>query len=45
MCIRKDIVIGIKFIYGLFGCKTRGSCVHNITAEKLGNFSCMSHYI
>ena len=34
MCVGKGIVIGIKFIFGSFGCKTRDSCVYNKTAEK-----------
>ena len=28
-CIGKDIVIRINLIFGLFGHKTRGSCVYN----------------
>ena len=39
ICIGKGIVIGIKFIFGLFGYKTRGSCVYNKTAEEQGSFS------
>ena len=38
MCVGKGIVIEKKFIFGLFGYKTRGSCVYNVTAEKQGNF-------
>ena len=29
ICIGKGIVIGMKFIFGLFGYKTKGSCVYN----------------
>ena len=29
LCIGKGIVIGIYLIFGLFGHKTRGSCVYN----------------
>ena len=39
ICIGKGIVIGINLIFGLFGYKTRGSCVYNKTAEKQGSFS------
>ena len=34
ICIGKGMVIGNKFIFGLVGYKTRGSCVYNKTAEK-----------
>ena len=34
ICIGKGIVIGINLILGLFGCKTRSSCVDDKTAEK-----------
>ena len=34
ICIGNGVVIGIEFIFGLFGAKTRGSCVYNKTAEK-----------
>ena len=32
--IGQGIVIEINFVFGLFGCKTRRSCVCNKTAEK-----------
>ena len=32
-------MLGIKFIFGLFRWKTRGSCVYKETAEKSGSFS------
>ena len=38
-CVGLGTVIGIKFIFGIFGCKTRGSCMHDETAEKQGSFS------
>ena len=34
----KGTVIGIKFMFGLFGCKTTISCVHNETAKKTRKF-------
>ena len=39
MYLGKGIVIGMKLTFGLFGCKTRSSCVHNKTAKKQGGFS------
>ena len=39
ICEGKGIVIGIKFIFGLFGCKTVTDSVYNKTAEKQGSFS------
>ena len=36
MCVGKGIMIGIKLIFGLFGCKTRGGHVYNKTTEKFG---------
>ena len=39
ICAREGIVIGIWFIFGLFGWKTRGSCVYNKTAEKQESFT------
>ena len=39
ICIGKGIVIGIDSIFGLFGHKTRSSCIDNKTAEKYGSFS------
>ena len=38
ICIGEGIVIGIKFVLGLFGCKTRTSFVYNKTAETQGSF-------
>ena len=32
--VDKVVVIEMKFTFGLFGCKTRSSCVHNKTAKK-----------
>ena len=32
--IGKGIVIGTKFIVGIFGYRTSGSCEYNETAEK-----------
>ena len=28
-CVEKDVVVGIEFIFGLFGCKTIGNCVYS----------------
>ena len=39
ICVGKDIVVGIKLVFGLVGYKTGGSCVYNKTAEKQGSFS------
>ena len=39
MCVGKGIVIGIKFIFGSFGCKTTGNRGHNKITEKQGSFS------
>ena len=42
--VGKDVVIGIRFTFGLFGWKVIGSCVYNKTAEKqrstIGNIAC-----
>ena len=38
ICIGKGIVIGINLKFGLYQCKTKGSCVYNKTAEKKGSF-------
>ena len=34
ICLGKGILIVINLIFGLFRCKTMGSCVYNKTAEK-----------
>ena len=34
LCIRKGIVIGMNLIFGLIGCKTRGSCLDDETEGK-----------
>ena len=39
MCVGKVIVIGMKIIFGLFGCTTMSNCVYNKTAEKQRSFS------
>ena len=39
ICVGKGIVIGMRFIFGLFGYKTEVSCVYNKIAEKRGSFS------
>ena len=47
-CVGKGIVIGMNLTFGLFRCKTMGSCVYNETAEKKKNFLqfyCVRHYI
>ena len=38
ICVAKSIVVGICLKFGLFKCKTRGSCVYNKTTEKKGSF-------
>ena len=39
MCVEEGIVIGMKFIFELFGCKTMCTCLYNKTAEKQRSFS------
>ena len=34
----KDVMIGTKFIFGLFRGDTEGSCAYNKTAKKQGGF-------
>ena len=38
ICVREAIVIRIKFIFGLLGCKTMRNCVYNETAGKQRSF-------
>ena len=42
ICLGKRIVIGMKLTFGLFGCKTKCSCVYNKIAEKQGGCSSFS---
>ena len=39
ICVGKDVVIGLRFIFALFADKTLGNCVYNCTAEKQRSFS------
>ena len=37
ICVGEGTVIEISLTFGLFRCKTGGSCVYNETAEKQGS--------
>ena len=39
ICVGKGIVVGIKFTFRSFGCKTVGNCVYNETSEKQRSLS------
>ena len=39
ICVGKDTVTGMRFIFGSFGCKTMCNCVYNKTAQKQKGFS------
>ena len=41
-CTGKVIMLGLNLMFGLFGYKTRGSCVSNKTAEIKGSFNIFS---
>ena len=39
ICTGKGNVIEKNLMFGLFGLKTKGSCVYNETAQKQGNLA------
>ena len=45
ICVGKGIVTAIKFIFGLFGCKTMNNCVYNKTAEETLHINWWDNYL